>query len=922
MGGNVMSVIVKLDEAIRQITYSVRDFDSPFFFIVGAGISSGSIPTASEIINICKQRLGNQGEHSDSSPMLNEADEYSHWLQMAYPQPILRQRLFKSLIDGAKITSANFKLAHLLSNGSIAKLVVTPNFDNLLQRALVFFNKIPIICDHPGTSFKIDPELKEIQIVHVHGTHLSYDCCNLTVEIDERNNTSTETTATMASLVDRILSSRSPIVIGYSGWERDVIMTSLKKRLKSPMPFYTYWFCYSEKAYHNLPEWLKENSNVIFVLPETGLKEEAKIDDKGTEVDDNVIDELDKVNRNVLDANYILDKLIASMDLPAPKVAEEPLDFLIDMIKGVSESGQDGFFLSHVIDKIEKLKEHQNSQELSHDYDLFNAVRSLVRRSKYDKVTSILSELNYKNLDEKTLRELIEVLLPTISWLLKENEKDFNVCQALLIDIINHLGVQSFENKEIMHICQNIMSFTLDEEIEELNSDILPLLDFIINNFEKNSDKKLKKYIAGFYLKRGLILKSCGKSDLAIKDFEVILSKYNKENGFTPFDLLAALELISLIRNNEPEKLILILSNIISLYEDDNNYQNVNLAKVYYNLGLTLYRSNKNLEALVIFDKLINKFRGKDNKSIFTIALQSILIKGFIYKENKDLDNALEIIIPILDNELYKEHHSIKNIMGKALVLKSEILAAKEDYDEAISTLNQILTDTEYKNHKRFKPTYTRAQYLIGDLYEKLKDYEKMIEAFEKNIRLYMNQKDKDELPEAALDYIAASSLNLGYHYYNKERNIETALNCFTIGFQLQAYTAGINLFYMYRKGEISLEQLPATPNKLIEESLNKKDPYALVNMALYLVDNGYSNSNEKWIEADKLIKEIRNNDPNINDVVGWWWNLRSTGDIEGDLVLYWLKFHNKSTILNHFNNDVVLKQLLSSALNIPDFLR
>jgi len=152
-------------------------------------------------------------------------DVYSHWFRAAFPHRIQRQQYLRSLIADAPITHANFRLAHLLIRGSISNIVVTPNFDDLLSRALTLFGKQHIICDDPRTVERIDPEKIDIQLIHVHGSYWFYDCRNTRAEIQDRAMPHSDTTLTMAALLDKILAYRAPLVIGYSGWESDVFMT-------------------------------------------------------------------------------------------------------------------------------------------------------------------------------------------------------------------------------------------------------------------------------------------------------------------------------------------------------------------------------------------------------------------------------------------------------------------------------------------------------------------------------------------------------------------------------------------------------------------------------------------------------------------------------------------------------------------------
>jgi hypothetical protein len=108
-----------------------------------------------------------------------------------------------------------------------------------------------------------------VQIVHVHGSYWFYDCCNLTDEIAQRSERSDQRNQTMASLLDRILANRSPIVVGYSGWENDVIMQALKRRLNGTLPNNLYWVLHKRPNPEEspLPDWLWRHSDVKFVAP-------------------------------------------------------------------------------------------------------------------------------------------------------------------------------------------------------------------------------------------------------------------------------------------------------------------------------------------------------------------------------------------------------------------------------------------------------------------------------------------------------------------------------------------------------------------------------------------------------------------------------------------------------------------------------
>ncbi|HEY0003639.1 MAG TPA: hypothetical protein VGB17_02425, partial [Pyrinomonadaceae bacterium] len=196
---------------IRQACDDIQGGRLPFFFLVGAGISHPPIKLAASIEEDCK-KVAQKYNRTEAPTGDHAIDTYSHWFDKAYPQKNQRRKYLQELIAGNYISQANFRLAHLLLEKKIANLVITPNFDDFLSRALTLFGKQHIVCDHPKMVERIDPEDQDnIQIVHVHGTYWFYDCCNLRSEIAGRAQSSAQTTATMLSLLDNIMWRRSPL---------------------------------------------------------------------------------------------------------------------------------------------------------------------------------------------------------------------------------------------------------------------------------------------------------------------------------------------------------------------------------------------------------------------------------------------------------------------------------------------------------------------------------------------------------------------------------------------------------------------------------------------------------------------------------------------------------------------------------------
>jgi tetratricopeptide (TPR) repeat protein len=247
---DLKSAVVEIRQALDQNMR--RAIPSPFFFMVGAGISHPPLPLAAKIQEDCKAEALKYGKTAPP-PSPAPIDSYSYWFERAYPHPENRQQVLRDLMEKAVISRANFRLAHLLLDKTVTNLVVTPNFDDFLSRALTLFGLRHIVCDHPRTLERIDFRSTEVQIIHVHGSYWFYDCCNLRAEIATRAEWSSSTSFTMLSALDEILKTHSPLVVGYSGWEGDVFMNALQRRLTTGLRTKLYWFCYRRRDGESLP---------------------------------------------------------------------------------------------------------------------------------------------------------------------------------------------------------------------------------------------------------------------------------------------------------------------------------------------------------------------------------------------------------------------------------------------------------------------------------------------------------------------------------------------------------------------------------------------------------------------------------------------------------------------------------------------
>jgi Caspase domain/SIR2-like domain len=392
--------IIGIEQALSEIKQACEDspsepHKSPFFLITGAGISFPPVPLANEIIRQCKE-IATLHKREAAGKTDCVLDEYSTWFSLAYPQPRQRQRYLKKLIENRPISLANLRLAHLLAARVLTNLVVTTNFDDYLTRALLLFGNSPVVCDHPRTVARIDPDGPELQIVHAHGSYLFYDCANLTGEVVGRARFDRDSSLTILGLLDTILWKRSPILVGYSGWEGDVIMSALKRRLGGGNPLGTalYWFCFDRESATKSPEWLRDNPEVRLVAPpervntngDTSSAVGGRSPESGAE------------GGTKLPAQHVFEEFIKAFNAPEPKLFSDPFDYFASQLETAlpTDLDNDPYSFRSLIERIrtaQKRGSTRGSRPVKAARNVLEALRTAIRESHFRRAWQSASEL-------------------------------------------------------------------------------------------------------------------------------------------------------------------------------------------------------------------------------------------------------------------------------------------------------------------------------------------------------------------------------------------------------------------------------------------------------------------------------------------------------------------------------------------------
>jgi tetratricopeptide (TPR) repeat protein len=572
-----------------------RQLPSPFFFIAGAGVSNPPIPLALEIEAQCKLKAQRYGK-IDPPDLKSAMDSYSYWLDKAYPSAEGLQNYLRGLMEGKPISKANLRLAHLLLDGRLARTVFTPNFDDMLTRALELFGQRPLVCDHPLTVDRMWIGSDDIQIIHVHGSYRYYDCCNLRQDIADRSQN-----VSMSMMLGQTLRDHSPLVVGYSGWDCDILMSSLQHRISSArLGTPAFWFCYKRESLAALPTWLIQSKDVFFVLPDDPVPPTANTSDSESSVprsqvslnssgmvgiDDPFIDD----KAPTLPANRALDALVHKFQLSAPEVTQNPLSFYADYLKrllGTNEPGgeSDTFYgFRTVIARVERARDSEEEEKP----DLLREFRDAMSEADYRKAIQSANRIDLGKLSSKERIELVFALM--------------DACQGF--------GESSAEE---------IAGYDL----------LVSAADLLL--IAGSTDLRLRKQVAAALYRKGCTLGKLEKNQVALAAYDDLLRRFGdaQENEIRSLVARAIVNKgCSLARLGKSEEAIKAYDEALRCFADSQESEfREPVAKALWNKGRELRQLGKAEEAIAAYDEVARRFAGAQEpevKRMFVYALSN-----------------------------------------------------------------------------------------------------------------------------------------------------------------------------------------------------------------------------------------------------------------------------------------------------------
>ena len=237
-------------ESMVSLASSIHAGPKTFALLIGSGVSASSgVQTGWHVtLDLVRRLAVLRGEDAGVDPVSwyrDHADgdpDYSALLSELAPSPVDRRNLLKPYFEpteeeraeGLKLpTKAHNAIAGMVAGGFI-KVIVTTNFDRLLEASLAMAGVQPNIISSPAHAAGAMPIAhSECSILKVHGDYLSPDLKNTVDELGRYD-------PAVDRLLDEVFDQYGLVICGWSGkWDtalRNAILRSPGRR------FATYWF--------------------------------------------------------------------------------------------------------------------------------------------------------------------------------------------------------------------------------------------------------------------------------------------------------------------------------------------------------------------------------------------------------------------------------------------------------------------------------------------------------------------------------------------------------------------------------------------------------------------------------------------------------------------------------------------------------
>ena len=236
---------------VGSLAMNMHEQPGVFALLLGSGVSSGAgIPTGHAVtIDMIRRYASSIDESAEPEPeswfleRTGVEPRYSDVLSALSPTPASRAAILRGYFEpteddrqvGRKVPSeAHRAIARLVARGTL-RVILTTNFDRLLEQALEEASVRPIVVHNASTAQGAPPmQHAACVLIKLHGDYLDRDIRNTAEELSGYD-------PPLVRLLDRVLSDYGLVVCGWSG-EWDIALREAIER--NPSRIYPAYWCY------------------------------------------------------------------------------------------------------------------------------------------------------------------------------------------------------------------------------------------------------------------------------------------------------------------------------------------------------------------------------------------------------------------------------------------------------------------------------------------------------------------------------------------------------------------------------------------------------------------------------------------------------------------------------------------------------
>ena len=243
-------------DPIESLSFSLQANPGVYAFLLGSGVSrAAEIPTGWEItLDLVRKLAGVCGEECEPDPerwfqaKFKQAPDYSQLLDKLAKTPAERQQLLRPYFEAnekdreegkKQPTGAHRAIAQLAAQGHI-RVIVTTNFDRLLETAVAEVGVVPTVLSSPD---QVEGALPLIHtrccVFKVHGDYLDTRIRNTSSELEKYPEGFNQ-------LLDRIFDEFGLVVCGWSAAWDDALRNAMYRA--PSRRFTTYWAARGEPS--------------------------------------------------------------------------------------------------------------------------------------------------------------------------------------------------------------------------------------------------------------------------------------------------------------------------------------------------------------------------------------------------------------------------------------------------------------------------------------------------------------------------------------------------------------------------------------------------------------------------------------------------------------------------------------------------